>query len=152
MLFILVNWAYWERSNDLSARAAFFYSKGICSRKPTDYKMKFFYNWHICCDHNCLEKQIMKPVEIFHIGPQKTATTWVYRCLREHADIDSPATDAIHYFNIFYHRGRDWYASHFHSQSRQKKRFDPSYSYFRSTVAAQRIYKENTVMHASSVV
>jgi hypothetical protein len=86
---------------------------------------------------------MMKPVDIFHIGPQKNATSWVYCCLREHPDICCPAIDAIHYFNMYFHRGRDWYASHFQAPHAHNLLFDPSYSYFRSPSVPERIFREN---------
>ena len=43
----------------------------------------------------------MKPVDIFHIGPQKTATTWVYRCMSEHPELAGPPRDTIHYFDMY---------------------------------------------------
>ena len=85
----------------------------------------------------------MKPVEIFHIGPQKTATTWIYRCMCEHPEVACPPRDTIHYFDMHYSRGRDWYAGHFSEAREGQKLFDPTPSYIRSPWAARRIAQEN---------
>jgi hypothetical protein len=85
----------------------------------------------------------MKPVELFHIGPQKAGTTWVYRCLRRHPQIACPPRAAIHYFDIFYARGRDWYAGFFADAREGQQLFDPTYSYIRSPLAPARIAREN---------
>lgn len=85
----------------------------------------------------------MKPVELFHVGPQKAATTWVYRCLRRHPQIACPPQAAIHYFDIFYARGRDWYAGFFAAAREGQLLFDPTYTYIRSPLAPARIAREN---------
>lgn len=85
----------------------------------------------------------MKPVECFHIGPQKAATTWVYQCLAEHPEIACPPEDTIHYFDIFYTKGRNWYSRFFKNAKRGQKLFDPTYTYIRSPWVPERIYKEN---------
>ncbi len=85
----------------------------------------------------------MRPVDLFHIGPQKAATTWVYRCLAEHPQVAAPERDTIHYFDMFYARGRDWYAAHFPEAGPEQKLFDPTYTYIRSPWAPERIAREN---------
>jgi len=85
----------------------------------------------------------MKPVDLFHVGPQKAGTTWVYECLREHPRIALPARDTIHYFDMHYHRGRDWYAGHFEGHSSDALLVDPTPSYLRCPNAPARIAKEN---------
>jgi hypothetical protein len=85
----------------------------------------------------------MKRVELFHIGPQKAGTTWVYRCLREHPGVACAPRDSVHYFDMFYGRGRDWYASHWRHADDGQKLFDATPSYIRSPWAPQRIAHEN---------
>ncbi len=85
----------------------------------------------------------MKPVDIFHIGPQKSGTTWVYRCLQEHPEMGCPVSDSIHYFDMHHHKGRLWYASHFKGFEENLKLIDPTYSYIRSIAAPERIAREN---------
>src|SRR5690606_27558532 len=85
----------------------------------------------------------MKPVEIFHIGPQKSATTWIYRCLQEHPQVAAPPKDSIHYFDMFYAFGRSWYETFFANARPDQKLFDPTPSYIRAAQAPARIAKEN---------
>jgi hypothetical protein len=85
----------------------------------------------------------VKPVELFHIGPQKAASSWVYRCLSEHPRIACPPRDTIHYFDMFYAKGRDWYATFFEAAGDDQMLFDPTYTYIRSPWAPERIAREN---------
>lgn len=85
----------------------------------------------------------MKPVDLFHIGPQKSGTTWLYRALVEHPEVACPPRDSIHYFDMHYARGRDWYARHFDGASAGQLLFDPTPSYIRSSWAPRRIHAEN---------
>lgn len=47
------------------------------------------------------------------VGPQKCATTWMYEGLAEHPEVYVPDTDSVHYFDMEYHRGTEWYRQHF---------------------------------------
>jgi hypothetical protein len=85
----------------------------------------------------------MRPVDIFHIGPPKSGTTWVYRCLKEHPEIAAPPTDSIHYFDMFFGKGREWYAAFFSEAREGQRLFDPTPSYIRSPWAPRRIAREN---------
>lgn len=85
----------------------------------------------------------MRPVDVFHIGPQKSGTTWLYRALVEHPQIACPPKDSIHYFDMFYARGRSWYEKHFEEARDDQLLFDPTPSYIRSPWAAERIAEEN---------
>ncbi|MAQ71678.1 MAG: hypothetical protein CL565_05745 [Alphaproteobacteria bacterium] len=88
-----------------------------------------------------------KPVELFHLGPPKTATTWVYRALCENSQIVTSAEDRIHFFDLHYSKGEDWYDMQFthnsDGENEDKIRFDPTYSYICSPYALQRIAKYN---------
>ena len=85
----------------------------------------------------------MKPVELFHIGAQKCGTTWLFRCLQEHPEVACPPRHTIHYFDMHYHRGRDWYATHFADRRPGQLAIDPTPSTLRSPWAARRIHREN---------
>ena len=85
----------------------------------------------------------MKRVELFHIGPQKSGTTWLWRCLTEHPEVGCSPKDSIHYFDMHYHRGRDWYVGHFADAAADSKWLDPTPSTIRSPWAARRIHEEN---------
>jgi len=85
----------------------------------------------------------MRPIDAFHIGPQKVGRTWIYECLRQHPEIGCPTQDRIHYFDMHYHLGREWYARHYKDQESGKVLLDPTPSYIRSPLAPGRIAKEN---------
>jgi len=85
----------------------------------------------------------VKRIEIVHIGPQKSGTTWLYRCMLEHPEVACPPQDTIHYFDMLYHRGRDWYVGHFRDAAAHQRWFDPTPSYIRSTWAPRRLREEN---------
>jgi hypothetical protein len=82
-------------------------------------------------------------VEVFHIGPQKAATTWVYRCFDEHPEIACPPTGAIHFYDIYYSKGGGWYESFFSDAREGQIRFDPTFTYIRSPWAPRRIAADN---------
>lgn len=84
----------------------------------------------------------MSKVEIFHIGPQKTASTWLYYCFKEHPDISIASTDSIHYFDMNFHRSDNWYLSHFNPDEKGKK-IDMTQSYIRSLTAPGLIAEYN---------
>ena len=82
-------------------------------------------------------------IDVFHIGPQKTATTWVYECLSEHPEIITSKTDTVHYYDIFYYKGNEWYTTQFLQGKKNEKIFDPTYTYIRSPWVPRRIAKDN---------
>lgn len=79
---------------------------------------------------------------VFHIGPQKSGTTWVYRCFQEHPSIVCPQAESIHYYDIFYNKGKDWYDSFFSPVPHDKLTYDPTYTYIRSSWAPRRIAED----------
>lgn len=90
----------------------------------------------------------LAPVELFHLGPPKTATTWLYHCLREHPQIITSKRDTIHYFDIHFAKGYNWYDSQFEKDRFCKNasdaiRFDPTYSYICCPKSISRIANYN---------
>ena len=90
-----------------------------------------------------------KETRLFHIGPQKGATTWIYECLKDHPDIRTSPRDTIHYYDMHYHRERHWYDDHF-THGTGFCYFDPTFTYLRSPQAAMRIAKD--FPHAKIIV
>ncbi|MEM7128345.1 MAG: sulfotransferase domain-containing protein [Chloroflexota bacterium] len=43
------------------------------------------------------------------IGPPRTATTWLFRCLRDHPQVFVPNVKEPRYFDENYHQGLSWY-------------------------------------------
>lgn len=85
----------------------------------------------------------MERISFFHVGPQKTATTWLYECLLEHPEIGCAISDSVHYFDIFHHRGSEWYASQFRPSASNQQLIDFTPSYIRSPWAPRRIADYN---------
>lgn len=89
----------------------------------------------------------MRFPDFFWIGPQKSASTWAYRCFAEHPeiyvhevdDMTGLGGDALHYFDIHYNKGPDWYEQFFQSYKGEKVVGDTTPSYIRSPKAAERI-------------
>ncbi len=85
----------------------------------------------------------MKKIDVFHIGPQKAATTWLYECIQSHSQITAAKQDSVHYFDMFYHKGDKWYLDRFKDSNINCKLVDMTPSYLRSEKAAKRIAKYN---------
>ncbi|OOE39312.1 hypothetical protein BZG00_10505 [Salinivibrio kushneri] len=88
----------------------------------------------------------MKRANVFHIGPQKSGTTWLYRALKEHPQIVTSPKDSIHYMNMFFHRGQAWFDGHFGTDDLEEselKIFEPTPSYLRDSKAPERIFNYN---------
>ena len=81
-------------------------------------------------------------VSLFHIGPPKTATTWMYQCLKEHPHIVTSPKDSVHYFDMFFHKGEAWYHRHF-DHKEDAVLYDPTPAYSLSAVAPERIAAYN---------
>jgi len=75
-------------------------------------------------------------------GTQKCATTWLYESLYEHPEIYLPETDSVHYFDMNYHRGSDWYETHFPDSPDDRLIGEETPSYIRSERAPGRIHKD----------
>jgi hypothetical protein len=84
-----------------------------------------------------------RPVDFFLVGCQKSATTWLHRCFREHPDIFVPEEDELHYFDIHYDRGDDWYQHYYHESLGEKRLGDTTSSYIRSPYVPRRIADYN---------
>ncbi|MFL1484444.1 sulfotransferase domain-containing protein [Marinobacter sp. LN3S78] len=81
-------------------------------------------------------------VDVFHVGPQKTATTWAYHCLQEHPEIVVPSKDAIHYFDMNFPEGLAWFENKY-PKGRTGIHVETTPSYIRSNAALRRIKRYN---------
>ncbi|MBV0923118.1 sulfotransferase domain-containing protein [Halomicroarcula limicola] len=78
------------------------------------------------------------------VGPQKCATTWMYEGLAEHPEVYVPDTDSVHYFDMGYHRGTEWYRQHFPADPDEYAVIgEETPSYIRSEVTPERIAELN---------
>lgn len=80
----------------------------------------------------------------FLVGSQKSATTWIYRCLVEHPQIYLPANDEIHFFDIHYFRGVTWYQKFYNGYKGEKIAGDTTSSYIRDPQVPKRIANYNS--------
>ena len=85
----------------------------------------------------------MTHVSVFHIGPQKTGTTWLYRCFKEHPEIIVPFKDKTHFYDLNWTKNEDWYTQQFPRANPKSVILDPTPSYFRNPLAPQRIHEYN---------
>ena len=60
--------------------------------------------------------------EFLILGGQRCGTTSLYQYLVEHPSIGAASTKEVHYFDLSYHRGMDWYRGHFPTEASQRTR------------------------------
>lgn len=87
----------------------------------------------------------MKPTlpNTFLVGCQKSGTTWLHRCLREHPEIYVPEEDEIHYFDIHYDEGPDYLNRYYGRWNGEAFSADTTSSYSRDPEAPWRIHEHN---------
>src|SRR5882762_7900481 len=67
----------------------------------------------------------------FVIGPPRTGTTWLYEVLRDRALLPAP-TKETRFFDTHFHRGIDWYRSHFPTLPANRRIGEIAPTYFAS--------------------
>jgi hypothetical protein len=77
------------------------------------------------------------------VGPQKCATTWIYEGLVDHPEVYVPDTDSVHFFDMQYHRGLDWYREFFPTDPSGQTIGEETPSYIRSAKTPARIAELN---------
>ena len=76
---------------------------------------------------------------ILFIGPDKTASTWVYEVLRRHRDIAAPTSKDLAFFDRYYRRGADWYCRQFDWSPGHFAALDVSHDYLFAPDAPGRV-------------
>ena len=77
------------------------------------------------------------------IGPDKCGSTWMYEVLRGHPEAFVPKVKDIYYFDRYYSRGLDWYASFFRDAPADVRAVgELSHDYLFSTAALRRIRRD----------
>ena len=84
------------------------------------------------------------------VGAQRCATSWVSNCLNEHPDVYVPPEKELHFFNVHYARGIDWYVEQFREGHGFRLRGEYSPGYFASEEAISRMSEH--VPHAKILV
>jgi hypothetical protein len=83
---------------------------------------------------------VTRKPNFLYIGPNKAASTWIYEALRCHPEVYVPEAKDLHYFDIYYDKGPDWYFGHFKGATDAHKMVgDISHDYMYSEEACQRI-------------
>lgn len=79
----------------------------------------------------------------FHAGYPKTASTWLYYCLREHPEVCVCRKDAIHFMTIHYHEGLEGCRGKFEPYRGEPVVADTTPSYACFSWSRQRMYDCN---------
>jgi hypothetical protein len=74
----------------------------------------------------------------FVIGPPRTGTTWLHEILRDQAVLPAH-TKETRFFDTHFHRGIEWYCSHFPASAANRRIGEIAPTYFASTEAVDRI-------------
>jgi hypothetical protein len=73
------------------------------------------------------------------IGAQRTGTTWLYQCLKEHPEVYMPEKKELHFFNYNYSDGLESYCEHFRGAAAGKVIGEVTPGYYRDEEALVRI-------------
>jgi Sulfotransferase domain len=74
----------------------------------------------------------------FIVGPPRTGTSWLHDVLSGYALLPEP-TKETRFFDVHFHRGLNWYLSHFPACMNDKRIGEVAPTYFASVVARERI-------------
>ncbi|HYJ77188.1 MAG TPA: sulfotransferase [Actinomycetes bacterium] len=73
------------------------------------------------------------------VGAQKAGTTSLYRMLRKHPQIHMPGTKELHFFDVHWDRGVQWYSQQFTPGRWQWRRGEATPYYLYRTVVRERM-------------
>lgn len=82
-------------------------------------------------------------IDIFFIGPAKTASTWIYHVLNEHPETEVAKSDCTHLFNIHYNLNFQEHFQTMYPGTKKKLRVDMSQDYLTSVKVPERIKIHN---------
>lgn len=83
-------------------------------------------------------------LKVVGVGPQKTGTTWLDLCLREHPQLCFPkGTKETFFFDERFDKGWSWYFPHFKHCTKDQFCIEIAPSYFDVPETATRIYQHN---------
>lgn len=83
-------------------------------------------------------------VDFLGIGAQKSATSWLFQCMREHPRVCLAEEKELHYFSSDenYAKGAEWYATHWQICKPDTLKGEISTSYLSSPLAPERIKQD----------
>lgn len=79
-----------------------------------------------------------RPPTFLFIGGQRCASTWVHRALEQHAEVLIAPTE-VHFFDLNYDKGVQWYLDHFRPGPQHKAWGDKTPAYLTTPEAPQRV-------------
>ncbi|MGE4313714.1 MAG: sulfotransferase [Pseudobdellovibrionaceae bacterium] len=82
-----------------------------------------------------------KPVSFFYLGPPKTASIWLFECLKNHPEISATDHSETNFFDMHFHKGVRWYDDLF--LKKDGLRIDCTPTYINSLQALERILDYN---------
>ncbi|MBL4589767.1 MAG: sulfotransferase [Alphaproteobacteria bacterium] len=82
-------------------------------------------------------------IDFFYLGPPKTASTWVFECLKEHPQICATDHSENNFFDVNFHKGEDWYENLFPPLKDGRLKIDCTPTYINSIQALERILTHN---------
>jgi len=84
----------------------------------------------------------------FIVGPPRTGTTWLHEILKRHVALPA-STKETRFFDLHFHRGTDWYLSHYRDLHSWSRIGEVAPTYFASPEARTRI--REMIPHAKIV-
>ncbi|OQZ03151.1 MAG: hypothetical protein B6D35_00200 [Candidatus Brocadia sp. UTAMX2] len=89
-------------------------------------------------------EDVFMQLKVVGVGPQKTGTTWLDRCLREHPQLCFPqGTKETFFFDERFDKGWSWYWTHFRYCMNSQFCAEIGPTYFDVPEAAARLYRHN---------
>ncbi len=82
-------------------------------------------------------------IDFFYLGPPKTASTWVFECLKEHPEIRATDHSETNYFDINFYKGEDWYSNLYSAPQGEQLTIDCTPTYINSIQSLERILAHN---------
>lgn len=76
---------------------------------------------------------------VIYAGIQRTGSTWLYDCLKEHPQVYVPYLKEIHYFDRNFDKGQNWYEVFFENSEDEKILIDITPNYFHDTSIPEKI-------------
>lgn len=77
------------------------------------------------------------------IGAQKAGTTSLFHYLSQHPSVQPPSTKEIHYYDIHYHKGANWYKKIFKLVNKDKITGEATPYYLFHPFVPERVHRDN---------
>jgi len=77
--------------------------------------------------------------DFIFLGPGRTASTWLYECLVDHPEVLMTDRKVVNYYDRKYHKGQEWFESHYPSSPDGRKVGNVATSYVSMPGVPERI-------------